>query len=194
MIKDKITPELKNAFIESIGKTKATDREHGFYMCLDKDGKLSPSEDKCEGTTHCLNAEIKPDTCPGKIQGFFHAHPQRLHLEIMLSRKLSDEELKFMVSKTRERFIKKGFSVQSPSHIDVLNSFMDKCEKLTEGTTCTTSDLEADKIECWSPKKYAANFATCSIAKIDKTLGRGLGGKPKKWIKSLYDKEIIDLK
>jgi hypothetical protein len=194
MIKDKITPELKNAFIESIDKTKATHREHGFYMCLGKDGKLSPSKDRCEGTTHCITTEIKPDTCPGKIQGFFHAHPKRLQLEMMLNRKLSDKELGFMVSITREGFAKKGFSVQSPSHTDVLNALIDKCEGLTEGTTCTTSDLEGDKIECWTPKKYATNFATCLIAKIDSPLEKGVSGRPKKWIKSLFDKEIVDLK
>lgn len=42
MIKDKITPVLKNAFIESIDKTKTTHREQGFYMCLGRDEKLSP--------------------------------------------------------------------------------------------------------------------------------------------------------
>lgn len=88
MIKDKITPELKNAFIESIDKTKATHREHGFFMCLGKDGKLYPSEDKCKGMMFGICTEIKKDTCPGKIQGFFHAHPQRLQLEIMLGRKI----------------------------------------------------------------------------------------------------------
>lgn len=194
MIRDKITPELKNAFIESINKTKATHIEHGFYICLDKDGKLSPSKDKCEGTQHCITSEIKQDTCPGKIQGFFHVHPKRLSLEIMLNRKLSDEELKFLVSFTREGLAKKGFSVQIPSHTDVLNAYIDKCERITEGTTCTASDLEGDKIECWTPKKYAANFVTCSIAKIDNTLEKGASGKPKKWIKYLFDKEIVDLK
>lgn len=194
MIKDKITPELKNAFIESIDKTKNTDREHGFYICLDKDGKLSPSKHKCEGTMHCLTAKIKRDTCPGKIQGFFHVHPQKLILEMALNRKLSDEEIKQMVSSAKERFGKKGFSVQSPSHVDVLNSLTNRCDGYMEGTTCTTSDLEADKVECWTPKKNAINFVTCSIAKLDNSLTKEIGGIPKKWIRPLFDKEMIDLK
>lgn len=193
MIKDKITPELKSAFMESIDKTKTTNREHGFYMCLDKDGKLSPSKDKCEGTIGCLKAEIKSDTCPGKIQGFFHAHPQRLILETMINRKLSDEEIKDMVSNAKERFGKKGFSVQTPSHTDVLNSLINKCNGYMEGTMCTTSDLEADKLECWTPKKNATNFVTCSIAKFDDTFTKKIGGVPKRWIRPLFDKEMIDL-
>lgn len=167
MIKDKISPALKNALIESIDKTKTTHREHGFYICSDRDGKLSSSKDRCEGTAHCLISEIKTDTCPGKIQGFFHAHPQRLLLEELLNRKLSDEEIKQMVSSAKVSFGKKGFSVQSPSHRDIISSFLNKCEKYTEGTTCTTSDLETDKIECWTPKKNVTNFVTCYIAKID---------------------------
>lgn len=114
-------------------------------------------------------------------------------LENALNRKLSDEELKSMVSSAKERFDKKGFSVQTPSHTDVLNAFMDKCKGHTEGTACTTSDLEADKIECWTPKKHAANFVTCSIAKIDNPLEKGFSRRPKKWIKYLF-KEIIDIK
>lgn len=59
MIKDSLTPELKSAFVESIDKTKATHREHGFFMCLEKDGKLFPSEYKCEGTMHVYPQKSK---------------------------------------------------------------------------------------------------------------------------------------
>lgn len=111
----------------------------------------------------------------------------------MLNRKISDEEIKQMISKSKERFSKIGISVQSPSHRDLLSSFINKCDRYTEGTACTTSDLETDKVECWTPKKNATNFVACSIAKIDNILTKEIGGAPKKWISPLFTKEVIEL-
>lgn len=191
MIKDKITPQLKKAFSESIDKTKSTHREHGFFMCLDE--RVFPSEVKCEGLMCGIVAEIKPGTCPDKIQGFFHAHPHKLLLEMMAGRKISDVEIEEMRIKSKERFGKRDITIQTPSHRDVLTAFITKCEKRTEGTVCTGSDLETDKVECWTPKKSAANFITCNIAKIDDKITKEIGDVPKRWIRQLFDKETINL-
>ena len=44
MIKDKITPELKARFIQEIHKTIRDGNEHGFLICHDNNGNLSPSK------------------------------------------------------------------------------------------------------------------------------------------------------
>ena len=190
MIKDKISPQLKKAFSESIDKTKNTGREHGFFMCLND--KLFPSEVKCEGLMCGIVAEIKPETCPNKIQGFFHAHPHKPLLEMMIGRKLSNIEIEQMRVKSKE-FEKRGITIQTPSHRDALTAFITKCEKRTEGTACIGSDLETGKVECWTPKKNADNLIICNIAKIDDKVTKEIGGMPKRWIRQLFDKEIINL-
>ena len=190
MIKDKITPQLKKAFSESIDKTKNTHREHGFYMCIAD--RLFPSEIKREGSMCRIETDMKTGICPDKIQGFFHAHPHKPLLEMMIGRKISDIEIKKIRIKSKE-FEKLGITIQTPSHRDVLTAFITKCEKRTEGTTCTGSDLETNKVECWTPKKNADNFITCNIAKIDDKITKEIGGVPKRWIRRLFDKEIINL-
>ena len=81
-----------------------------------------------------------------------------------------------------------------PSHGDVLTMLLTKCNRLTEGTICTTADLEPDKVGCWTLKKGAANFATCYYAKMDYILTKNKSTNPKIWIRPLFNKEIIDLK
>lgn len=192
-IKDKITPELKNAFLESIKKTKETDREHGFLICTDKEGKLSTSRRECEGDLCNIRIELTPGECPEKVQGFFHAHPQKLLLEKFHNRKMTDEDVKRLIAKSRETF-KPDITIQSPSHQDILTTLLSKCGKHIEGTVCTGSDLETDKVECWTIKRGAANFLTCKYAKIDSTSTKEIGIIPKKWIRPLFDKEMINLK
>lgn len=194
MIKDKIVTQLKNAFLESLEKTKKTNREYGFLMCIDKDGKLSASRSKCEGDLCSIRLGLIRDKCPEKVQGFFHTHPQKLLLEELFNEKMTDEDVKELVVRSREHFKKKGITVQGPSHQDALTTLLLKCEKELEGTVCTGSDLETDKVECWTTKRNAANFLTCNYAKIDNFLTAEMGINPKKWIKPLFDKEMINLK
>jgi hypothetical protein len=190
-IKDRITSELKNAISESIKKTIESDNEHGFLMCTGKDGKLYPSREKCEGDYCDMDINIFPELCPEKkIQGFFHVHPKKSEVEEALGKKFSKDDVNniFIVDKRGS----KG-SIQSPSHKDVSMILLTKCNKLTEGTVCTAADVEPDKIECWTPKTGAANFATCYYAKRDSILTKDKYILPKMWIRPLFKKEIIDL-
>jgi hypothetical protein len=59
-IKDKITFELKIAMMDSIKKAVESGNEHGFLMCTDKDGKLYPSREKCEGDSCGMDIDINP--------------------------------------------------------------------------------------------------------------------------------------
>ena len=200
-IKDKIAPELKLAMLESIKKTEKSGNEHGFFMCIDKnkqlkleklpDGKLSASKTKCEGDTCGILLDIFPELCPEKkIQGLFHVHPQRLSTETRLGRKLTEKDIKNMVIVDKKGNI---ITLQTPSHQDILLALLTKCEKSTDGTVCTASDIDPDKVECWTPKKGAANLVTCYYAKRDNTLTKEKDIGPKMWIKPLFDKEIINL-
>ena len=101
MIKDKITPELKKVFSESIKKTEDSGNEHGFFMCINKDGKLSASRIKCEGDNCEINIRISQETCPGKNQGFFHVHPKKLQFEKQIGRKFTEEDKKNIIQEER---------------------------------------------------------------------------------------------
>jgi hypothetical protein len=190
MIKDKITPELKKAFSESIKKTEESGNEHGFFMCINKDGKLSASRIKCEGDTCGITMRLSPEVCADKNQGFFHVHPGKLRIERQIGRKVTEEDKKSIVITDRRGKIT---TVHTPSHSDVLTILLTKCDRLTEGTICTAGDIEPDKVECWTPKKGAANLITCSYAKRDNILTKEKDIRPKTWIKHLFNKEIIDL-
>lgn len=189
MIKDKITPELKNAFSESIKKTKDSGNEHGFFICINKDGKLSASQTKCEGDNCEINMRLSQETCPGKNQGFFHVHPKKLQFEKQIGRKFTEEDKKNIIDARGDIS-----TLQMPSHGDVLTILLTKCNRLTEGTICTAADLEPDKVGCWTPKKGVANFATCYYAKRDDILTKNKSTNPKIWIRPLFNKEVIDLK
>jgi len=190
-IKDRITSELKNAILESIRKTEENGNEHGFLMCTDKDGKLYPSREKCEGDSCGMNIDIYPELCPKKkIQGFFHVHPEKLQEEKRLGRKIRKEDIKDIFRVDRKGNI---VTLQTPSHADVLTILLTKCNKSTEGTVCITTDLEPDKVGCWTPRAGAANFATCYYAKRDNVLTKNRDIAPKMWIKPLFKKEVIDL-
>jgi hypothetical protein len=193
LIKDKITPELKRSFLETIEKTRNSGKEHGFFICEDKDDKLHASDRKCEGSLCSIIVDPKIGDCPGKIKGFFHAHPHITTLEKTYGIKFSQTDIKELISMSKELSKRENISLQIPSHRDVLTSLLQKCIRKTEGTVCTATDMEKDKIECWTPKRNAANFITCGYAKIDDTKTEDIGEYPKMWIKPLFDKEVIRL-
>jgi hypothetical protein len=162
-------------------------------VCEDEDEKLYASDRKCEGNWCSIIADPTIGDCPGKIKGFFHVHPQITTFEKIYNVKFSQADIDKLISLSKELSEKENISLQAPSHKDLLLSLLQKCRKETEGTTCTASDMETDKIECWIPKKNVANFVTCSYAKIDNKSKETMS-HPKMWIKPLFDKEIIDLK
>ena len=191
-LKDKISLGLKYAMMDSIDKTKESGNEHGFLICKDKDGKWSASGKNCVGDSCGMDIDILPEICPEKkIQGFFHVHPHISSEEEKLGRKLTKDDIKNAVIKDKKGNI---VTLQTPSHADVLTILLTKCDKSTEGTICTAADLQPDKVECWTPRKGAANFATCYYAKRDNILTKKKDTDPKMWIKPLFNKEVIDLK
>lgn len=155
---------------------------------------MSTSRRKCEGDLCSITLEQIPEACPEKVQGFFHVRPQKPLLEKLFNRKMTDEDVKELVAKSKEPFKKKGITIQTPSHQDALMTLLLKCEKQIEGTVYTGSDLETDKVECWTTKRGAANFLTCRYAKIDNVVTKEIGIEPKRWVRPLFNKEIIDLK
>jgi hypothetical protein len=191
-IKDKITSELKNAIMESIKKTIESGNEHGFLMCTDKDGKLYPSREKCEGDSCGMDVGLSPRLCPKKkIQGLFHVHPNIPEIEKFLGRKFLKDDIKNMSVVDKKGNIG---ALYSPSQRDVSMILLTKCDKLTEGTVCTATDANPDKIECWTPRIGAANFATCYYIKRYSILEKDKAILPKMWIRPLFKREVIDLR
>ena len=191
MIKDKITQELRIAFAESIKKTEDSNKEHGFFICLNKDGKLTPSHIRCKGEECKIRVKRSQKWCQGEIHGFFHTHPQKSILEKKIGRKVSEEDKKnITIRDSRGTEI----TAQTPSYGDVLTIFITKCEKYTNGTICTAGDLEPDKVGCWTAKKDSTNFTNCTHARIDHFLNRKTDESPKRWIIPLFDIEDLDLK
>lgn len=193
MIKDKITPGLKKSFLENIKKTIDTGKEHGFFICEDNVKKLYASERRCEGSSCDIIADPMVGDCPGNIKGFFHVHPNITTIEKMYDIKFSKADIDNLIPLSKELSEIENISLQMPSHRDVLTSLLQKCRKETEGIVCTASDMETDKVECWIPKKNAANFVTCGYAKIDNIMTKETMNYPKMWIKPLFIKEVIHL-
>lgn len=81
--KDKITPGLKYAMLNSVKKTKESGNEHGFLICEDKDGKWSASGTKCDGDSCGIILKKKEDCMPLKKIGSFHTHIK--NEEVLLS-------------------------------------------------------------------------------------------------------------
>ena len=71
MLKDQITLALKDMFKHAINKTRETYIEHGFVICKDEEGNLTPS-DMCIGDKCSVHVKGR---CRYKVEGFFHVHP-----------------------------------------------------------------------------------------------------------------------
>ncbi len=81
--------------------------------------------------------------------------------------------------------------------IGCIDYAIDKCTKLTEGTICTSTDLEL-KMECWTPKKGAINPVTYYYGKKDliSIMKKKRDRPPRIWASALFNlfnKEMIDL-
>lgn len=208
MIKDKITPKLKERFKDAIKKTIDTGKEQGFYICKDKEGKLF-ADKGCEGEQCDLMIGRPQDSCRGEInQGDFHTHPytsidtfERMYFIKTYGYHRVKEDLKNVIKEEfnslHEKEGLKNVSINTPSYTDALKALGFKCDSLTQGTICIGTDIEKDKVECWTVRETDKDTMKRNCGKMEeewKYAARIGGGMPvKKWIVPLFDKEIIDL-
>lgn len=194
-IKDKITPKMRKQFSQAIKKSKETGREHGFYMCIDDDGKLSATDmcvgDECSIKLHHAHAHCENK----KVQGDFHTHPylddakKYFNITFKASNQLMKESI-------RQFLEEKGSTITMPSNEDAVNAILGKCAKKTEGTTCIGSDLDNNRIECWTTKDI--DDVDCVRVLVDRFTPyenkEKVSTMPRDWIKHLFNKEFIELK
>lgn len=192
MIRDKITPEIKDKFRDAINQTIKTGREHAFIMCRNDKGELFP-RDICRGEA-CIVTMESPKSClPFRSQGNFHTHA-----DVATARRIfKDAEGKLprelMTSYVKEVADSEGVDITTPSHGDLINSLVNKCTKRTEGTVCIASDAVPDRVDCYTTNNKII-IDDCDRAVTLKLLTRTKdAGLPRSWIKPLFDKEIINL-
>lgn len=208
-IKDKITPNLKNRFLEEIKKSGISRKERGFLLCLDKKGNMYPTE-TCEGDECEINLYSKTkdkNICIGDIQGEFHTHPVVAMLrdssKEILGQTLSDDTIKTVlrdVLKNREKEEGMEITLQTPSYTDIIGAILGNCTGVTKGTTCIGTDIEDDKVECWTMKDISkenkrdvCNKAGNELVEIKKLKTEQLV-PTRKWVKPIFDREIINIK
>lgn len=198
MIKNRITPEIKKAFLEELKKTRDSGKEQGFLICLDKNddknknGKLFVSKKRCTGEECGFVIENVSEYCPDKVQGAFHTHPYLIDVERFYGHKPTDKETDRAIKLYRKGFEKEGVNLTTPSHHDVVNTLMSQCIGESEGTVCTGNDLDLEKVECWTVRAEKVKIRDCSHAKEENK--ERIAEQPRKWIKPLFDREIISLK
>ena len=196
MIKDKISPELKKKFKHTIKKTIDTGKEQGFLLCKDNkdNGSLYASKSSIDGEGELNFAKIKSE-CPIKIQGDFHTHSYLPDIKSRLKEGFPKEN--FPEDKIRgitiQLYNRKNMSVTEPSHGDLLGVLVLKSKNKIVGTTCSTSDTEPDITECWTAKENI-DKKYYNRANIEIEDPRLIRNSPHKWIRPLFNKEIIDLK
>lgn len=196
MIKDKITPELKERLKDAVKKTVDTGKEQGFLLCKDnKDNDpLYASRSSIDGESELNFAKIKSE-CPIKIQGDFHTHSYLPDIKSRLKEGFPKENIPENAIRdiTIQLYSRKNMSVTEPSHGDLLGVLVLKSKDKIVGTTCSGSDTEPSIVECWTAKenidKKHYNRANTEIE--DPRLIRN---SPHEWIRPLFNKEIIDLK
>lgn len=192
MIKEKITPELKKLFRDTIKDTMITGLEHGFLLCLDNKKNIVPTK-VCKGDM--CKVEL-PKRCPIEMQGNFHTHPILAHYnrEIAKSswKKLSEKDVLYIIkelNKTR----KDKYDPQSPSRADALSSLADKCRNRSNGTVCIGNDL-GEKVECWTATEIQAKDCARALKEFIDLQPQEKTEQAEQWTKDLFDIEIIDVK
>lgn len=208
-IKEKITPQLKSRFLEEIRKTMERGKERGLFLCIDDKEALSPDK-TCEGDDCSVELKDPAKACIGKkVQGEFHTHPYLFAAkktlaergEIIPSDDMLKERMKNNIRLLHERRGIPGITIESPSYSDLVLTLLSKCFKQTNGTMCTGSDLDDDKIECWTPKDVDKvdrflRHIQCHTAAVEiEKSGTEEGSFPiKPWIVPIFEREIIHLK
>ena len=212
MIKNKITPELRSRFIEDIKRSKESGKERGFFLCENKERKLIPSE-SCEGTECDIHLGDPRKGCPPetKTYGEFHTHPYLYSVKqelkdrgekILPGEELKvEEELRMAMNKNvryaHEKITKvKRITINTPSYTDVLRALLAKSINVTNGTVCTSTDVETDKVECWTikdmPKDKLKNSVAMALIDLAKVKPEG-SELIKKWVDNISDRETIYL-
>lgn len=209
MIKDKITKELRSRFIEDIKRSIESGKERGFFLCENKEEKLIPSK-SCEGTECDIHLGDPRKGCPSETTtyGEFHTHPYLYSVRQELRREgypkaefRFDEELKKIISKNirdaHERIGVKGITINTPSYTDIMRALLAKFINVTNGTVCTSTDIETNKVECWTIKDLGRDelqkLAIIGMSELDKVKPKG-SELIKKWIDNVSERETIDLK
>lgn len=189
MIKDKIS-ELQDRLKQEIDSTIRDGKEHGFLLCLDKKEKLSPTK-SITGDGHLYLKPLK-DQCNFKIQGDFHTHPHAANakhfFEKQLRREIPIEEVKNGLINAAK---KKNISLTEPSYGDILGTMILNHKNDILGTTCIGTDVEPEKVECWSTKEHIKkkDFDK-AIEEIDSP---AISSNPLKWVRPLFNIEEIHL-
>jgi hypothetical protein len=207
MIKDKITPKLKERLKDAIKKTIDTGKEQGFYICEDKEGKLF-ADKGCEGEQCDIMIGRPQDACRGETnQGDFHTHPytslkpfERMILIKTYGYDRVENDLKNVIKEEfkylHEKEGLKNVSINTPSYIDTLKALGFKCDDLTQGTICIGTDIEKDKVECWTVRETDKDTASRNCNKMEEewkyAVRRGGDMPVKKWIVPIFDKETIN--
>jgi len=194
-IKDKTTPNLRKKFLEEIKKTKETGKERGFHLCIEKDGKLSAGN-TCTGDECGISFQQPNLSCQErKVQGNFHTHPYLAEVRKLYNITFKGASDK-LLSATVESFLKeKGFTPTMPSHKDAIDAILGKCANKVKGTTCIGTDLDMNKVECWTIKNM--DDGDCIRALMEKITPKeedGYQTLPHDWVRPLFDKEMIELK
>lgn len=205
MIKDIITPQVKNKLLEDIRISKVNGRERGFFLCKDEKGEIIPSR-SCEEEQCTVAIESPFIICPGGLKGNVHIEPHIAMIKKEYQKKRMiippDNILKLKIEQNlRKKHEEKSLAelpIITPNYIDTLNSLLLKCFKNIDATTCIVSDLDEDKVECWTPKKEIKKGQCVRALYDQRRILRKEREKenifPKKWIVPLFDKETIYLK
>lgn len=200
MIKDRITSELKSKFQDAIDKTKDTGKEHGFFLCLDNKGNISPSRIK-SGEMHRLDLGSPIISCPGKkMQGDFHTHAYfttTKKMSKLVKPGMSDDDIRGLIKNEFEKYKKeleiKDLSINSPSEKDLLKTILHNCAGISK-TACVTSDMGDDKVECWTAKDSSPDSCDMAYNMLFDGEKERITVKYDKKITPLFNKETIDLK
>ena len=74
---------------------------------------------------------------------------------------------------------------------------MAKSINVTNGTVCTSTDIETSDVECWTIKDLGKDklkkLAIIGMSELDKVKPEG-SQLMKKWIDNISDREIIDIR
>lgn len=190
MIKEKITPQIKDRIRDALKRTIETGDEHAFIMCKDRKGNLYP-RDTCRGSDCGVQMEPITRCFPDRAQGNFHTHA-----DISVARSINEVRRKLpreiLIEYVKEIAKSEGIDVTTPSHGDLVNTLVNKCMNRSLGTVCVGSDAISDRIDCWTAKDNITED-DCHRGTMLSVMGLVGTGPPRDWVKKLFDKEIIDI-
>ncbi len=191
MIKEKITPQIKDRIRNALKKTIETGDEHAFIMCKDSKGNLYP-RDICRGNECEVQMEPLTRCFPDIAQGNFHTHADTSFARESLGDIKNRIPREILVDIVKGIAKHEGIDVTTPSQGDLVNTLVNKCYDRSEGTVCVGSDSISDRIDCWTAKDNVTED-DCHRGTMLRVMGLVGAGPPRDWVKKLFDKEIIDI-